>query len=63
MYLYHIVCITNLLFQVVNKQTTHAYCIVIMKHDDNSYGQARIYHHQLVLQQSGLIRGQGQPVT
>ena len=33
----------KLLFQIVNKQTTHAYCIVTMKHVDHSYWQALIY--------------------
>ena len=30
-------------FQCVNKQTTHAYCIVTSKHADRSYWQALIY--------------------
>ena len=38
MYLYHNLRITNPLFQLVNKQMTHTYCRVTMKHIAHVHG-------------------------
>ena len=46
MYLYHSLSITYLLFQLVNKEMTHAYFTFTMKYIDHSYWQALFYIHQ-----------------